>query len=194
MTELRTERLLLRHWREADLEPFAVLNADAEVMRFFPAVVDRERSDAVAGRLAEQIASRGWGLWAVEVPGVAPFIGFIGLQPVPFEAAFTPAIEVGWRLARPFWGRGYAPEGAAIALDYAFGPLGLVEVVSMTIPANLPSQRVMQKLGMVRDPKDDFDHPQLPAWEHRRHVLYRIDRDEWIRQRERARQTDGAAG
>jgi 3-dehydroquinate dehydratase / shikimate dehydrogenase len=175
-TTLTTDRLILRQWRESDLEPFAAMNADPEVMRFFPRRLDREASDAMAHRLSLRIDEQGWGLWAVEVPGVAPFIGFIGLAPIPFAAHFTPAIEVGWRLDKSAWGHGYAPEGARAALDFAFDRVGLDEVVSMTIPANLPSQRVMQKLGMTRDPADDFDHPHLPDWEHSRHVLYRIRR------------------
>lgn len=178
-TTLRTARLLLRPWRDADYEPFAELNADPVVTRFFPRTLERVESDAMADRLRARIDETGWGLWAVEVPGVAPFIGFIGLQPVPFAAPFAPAVEVGWRLARPYWGRGYAPEGAREALRFAFDVLGLDEVVSMTIPANEPSQRVMQKLGMSCDPADDFDHPRLPEWEHRRHVLYRHSREEW---------------
>lgn len=175
-TILTTDRLILRQWREDDLEPFAAMNADPEVMRFFPRRLDREASDAMAHRLSLMIDEQGWGLWAVEVAGVAPFIGFIGLAPVPFSAHFTPAVEVGWRLDKAYWGRGYAPEGARAALDHAFTRIGLDEVVSMTIPANRASQRVMQKLGMTRDPADDFDHPALPDWEHRRHVLYRLRR------------------
>ena len=176
MTTLHTERLVLRPWREDDLAPFAALNADPEVMRFFPRRLDADESNAMARRIGTQVDERGWGLWAVEVPGVAAFIGFIGLQPVPFEAPFGPAVEVGWRLARESWGAGYATEGARAAVDHAFSELGLDEIVSMTIPVNLPSQRVMQKLGMTRDPADDFDHPRLPEWEHRRHVLYRLHR------------------
>ncbi len=176
---LTTARLVLRPWRDEDLEPFAALNADPVVTRFFPRTLDRGASDAMATRIRARLEENGYGLWAAEVPGVAPFIGFIGLQWVPFETAFTPALEVGWRLAQQYWGRGYAPEGAAAALDHAFGPLGMDEVVSMTIPDNLPSQRVMQKLGMSRDPADDFDHPNLPDWEHRRHVLYRLRREDW---------------
>jgi ribosomal-protein-alanine N-acetyltransferase len=183
VTELRTDRLLLRQWRESDLEPFAAMNADPEVMRFFPRRLDRAASDAMAQRIERHLDELGWGLWAVEVIGEAPFIGFIGLAPVPFDAHFTPATEVGWRLDRAHWGRGYAPEGARAALDYAFGPLGLDEVVSMTIPVNVPSQRVMTKLGMTRDPADDWDHPNLPDWEHRRHVLYRLRRADWLRAR-----------
>lgn len=179
MTTLRTDRLILRPWRDDDLTPFAALNGDPEVMRFFPSAADRDRSDAMALRLGAQVDERGWGLWAVEVVRGAPFIGFIGLQPIPFEAHFTPAIEVGWRLAREHWGRGYAPEGARAAVEFGFGNLQLDEIVSMTIAANLPSQRVMQKLGMTRDPADDFDHPKLPDWEHRRHILYRLRSAEW---------------
>lgn len=176
---LTTDRLILRPWREADLEPFAALNGDPDVMRFFPRRLDREQSDAMAARLRDRVDEQGWGLWAAEVPGVAGFIGFIGLQPVPFEAHFTPALEVGWRLDKAYWGRGYAPEGARAALDFAFGALDHDEIVSMTIAANLPSQRVMQKLGLTRDPADDFDHPTLPDWDQRRHVLYRIRRADW---------------
>jgi ribosomal-protein-alanine N-acetyltransferase len=183
VTELRTDRLLLRQWRESDLEPFAAMNADPDVMRFFPRRLDRAGSDAMAQRIERHLAEVGWGLWAVEVIDEAPFIGFIGLAPVSFDAHFTPAVEVGWRLAKAHWGRGYAPEGARAALDYAFGPLGLDEVVSMTIPVNLPSQRVMAKLGMTRDPAADWDHPNLPDWEHRRHVLYRLRRADWNRSR-----------
>jgi RimJ/RimL family protein N-acetyltransferase len=178
MVSLRTDRLVLRPWREDDLAPFAALNADPEVMRFFPGVLDRERSDQVAHRIAADIDERGWGLWAADIPGSAPFAGFIGLTPVDFEAPFTPAVEVGWRLARAHWGRGYAPEGARAALIYAFDTLRLSEVVSMTIPANLPSRRVMEKLGMHRDPADDFDHPRVATWEHCRHVLYRLRRSD----------------
>ena len=177
MTTLRTERLILRPWRDDDLEPFAALNADPEVMRYFRGTLEREQSDIMARRLGELIDERGWGLWAVEVSGGAPFIGFIGLHPIPFEAHFTPAVEVGWRLAKDHWGRGYAPEGARAALDHAFNELELDEVVSMTTAGNLPSQRVMQKLGMTRDPRDDFEHPRLPAGDPiRPHVLYRLRR------------------
>ena len=187
---LTTQRLILRPWRESDLEPYAAMNADPEVMRHFPSILDRAASDASAARIQRFMDEHGWGLWAVEVKGGTPFIGFIGLQSPPFEAHFTPAVEVGWRLAKEHWGHGYAPEGAAAALDYAFGPttldkpgldkLGLGEVVSMTIGPNERSRRVMQKLGMIRDPADDFDHPKLPDWDLRRHVLYRITRDQWV--------------
>lgn len=176
---LRTERLLLRRWRDEDRAPFAAMNADPEVMRFFPSPQDRATSDALVDRADASFEERGFGLWAVEVPGVAPFAGFIGLWTPAFDAHFTPAVEVGWRLAAWSWGRGYAPEGAAASLAFAFGTLGLDEVVSMTTEANLPSRRVMEKIGMTRDPADDFDHPTYPDWEGRRHVLYRITADRW---------------
>lgn len=172
---LKTNRLILRPWKESDLEPFAKLNADPTVMECFPAPLSREESDALAHRLQAKMAEQGWGMWAVEVPGIADFIGFIGLYPVPFDAPFTPAVEVGWRLLHEHWGKGYAPEGAKAALDFGFQTLKLKEIVSYTAVANVRSRRVMEKLGMHRDPKDDFDHPKVPEGHPlRRHVLYRL--------------------
>jgi RimJ/RimL family protein N-acetyltransferase len=176
MTDLRTERLLLRQWRDDDLEPFAALNADAETMRYFPAPLTRAQSDAFAAYNRGRIAERGWGLWAVEVVGAAPFVGFVGLNEPRFEAHFTPAVEVGWRLARTHWGRGYATEAGRAAIAFAFAELGLEEIVSFTTEPNERSRRVMERLGMTHDPADDFDHPLLPDWPLRRHVLYRLRR------------------
>lgn len=178
---LETPRLILRQWTDADLEPFAALNADPEVMqRYMPGVLSREQSDAFAQRLRERMeADGGMGLWAVEVIGGPSFIGFVGLSPVAFDAHFLPAVEVGWRLARAHHNLGYATEAAGAALEYAFGQRGLPEVVSFTVVDNAPSRRVMEKLGMHRDPADDFDHPKLPAGHRlRRHVLYRLSADE----------------
>ena len=173
--ELRTERLLLRGWRPEDREPFAALNADEEVRRHFPSTLDRATSDAEADRHAAALEERGWGLWAVEVVGGDAFIGFIGLAPAPALAPCAPAVEIGWRLARRAWGRGYAPEGATAVLAHAFEVLGLEEVVSFTAVANAPSRRVMEKIGMTRDPSDDFDHLAVPVGSPlRRHVLYRL--------------------
>jgi RimJ/RimL family protein N-acetyltransferase len=175
--ELLTPRLVLRHWRDEDREPFAALNADHEVMRHFPSVLTRERSDAFVAREQTLLVERGWGLWAVEVVGSAPFIGVVGLSEPRFEAHFTPAVEVGWRLAREHWGSGYATEAAAAAVAFGFGDLGLEEIVSFTSVENARSRRVMERLGMTHDPNDDFDHPRLPeASPHRRHVLYRLRR------------------
>lgn len=178
-TELRTERLLLRGWRQEDREPFAELNGDPDTMRFFAAPLTRAESDALARRIEEGIEQRGWGLWAVEVLDAEPFVGFVGLAPVSFEAHFTPAIEVGWRLRRDHWGHGYATEAAGAALRFAFGELGCDEVVSFTSATNLPSRRVMERLGMRHDPADDFDHPLLPPGPLRRHVLYRSPASDW---------------
>ncbi len=174
MAEIRTPRLLLRPWRDADLPAYAALNADAEVRRWFPGILTRRESDAQAARLQEHIAAHGFGLWAVEVPGVAAFIGFVGLQHVTFAAPFTPAVETGWRLAREHWGRGYATEAARAALAHGFGPLALPEVVAFAVLGNMASRRVMERVGMRRDPAGDFDHPGLPEGSPlRRHVLYR---------------------
>ena len=180
MADLRTQRLVLRQWRDEDLEPFAALNADPEVMRHFPAVMTREESDGLAVGQRSLIAERGWGLWAVEVVGGAPFVGFVGLAEPRFDAHFTPAVEVGWRLAREHWGHGYATEAADTALAYAFDDLGLDEVVSFTTVANARSRRVMERLGMTHDPADDFEHPLLAEDDPiRPHVLYRLRRDDF---------------
>ncbi len=167
--------MMLRQWRDTDRAPFAALNADPEVMEHFHSVLTRAASDAFVDRIVSGMSARGWGLWAVEVVADGAFAGFVGLNPATFEAPFTPAVEIGWRLARLYWGQGLATEAARAALDYALGPLNLDEVVSFTTTTNLRSQRVMQKLGMHHDPADDFDHPALPAGHPlRRHVLYRI--------------------
>jgi RimJ/RimL family protein N-acetyltransferase len=177
MSELRTARLLLRQWRDADREPFAALNADPEVMRHYPAPLERAASDAFVEWARATIAERGWGLWAVEVVAGAPFVGFVGLNEPGFEAHFTPAVEVGWRLARPHWGHGYATEAARAAVAFGFEELGLDEIVSFTTVGNDRSRSVMERLGMTRDPADDFDHPRLAADDPLRpHVLYRLRR------------------
>jgi RimJ/RimL family protein N-acetyltransferase len=176
MAQLTTERLLLRQWCEEDLEPFAAMNGNPEVMRYFPATLTRAESDRFARHIQGLIAVHGWGLWAVEVADGAPFIGFVGLNRPRFEAHFTPAIEVGWRLSRPYWGRGYASEAGAAALTFAFDELKCPEVVSFTSLINEPSLRVMRRLGMSHDPADDFDHPAVPAGPLRRHALYRMRR------------------
>jgi ribosomal-protein-alanine N-acetyltransferase len=178
--QLRTERLVLRRWREEDREPFAALNADPRVMEHFPAPLSRAESDAMVERIEAHFEAHGWGLWAAEVVESGAFVGFIGLWPPGFEAHFTPAVEVGWRLACEHWGHGYAPEGARASITDGFERLGLDEIVSMTSVGNDRSRRVMEKLGMTHDPADDFDHPRIPAG-HRlqRHVLYRLLRADW---------------
>ena len=178
MTEtLKTERLLLRPFRDADREPFAALNADPAVMEHFPAPMTREESDGLVDRIMTQYDAWGFCLWAVEIQEIGQFIGFTGLSRPSFDAHFMPAVEIGWRLSKDAWGNGYATEAAFAALDHGFGPAGLDEIVSFTATTNLPSQRVMQKIGMTHDEAGDFDHPRLPDG-HRlqRHVLYRIAR------------------
>ena len=175
--ELRTDRLRLRRWLPTDLTPFAALNADRRVMEHFPAALSREESDALAARIEAHFDQYGFGPWAVEIPGLAPFAGFVGLSVPRFEAHFTPCVEIRWRLAAQYWGRGYATEGARVVSAFAFQTMGLGDIVSFTVPANLRSRRVMERIGMVHNPADDFDHPGLPE-KHplRRHVLYRMPR------------------
>jgi RimJ/RimL family protein N-acetyltransferase len=174
---LRTERLVLRPWRDDDLAPFAALSADPEVMRWIGALLPREESDAVAARIRAGFDQHGFGLFAVEVPGHTRFAGFVGLTVPAFEAHFTPCVEIGWRLARVHHGRGYASEGARAVLAYAFGHLDLDEVVSFTAASNEASRRVMERIGLARDPSGDFEHPKLaPGHPLRPHVLYRGSR------------------
>lgn len=183
--ELRTERLLLRRWKDSDHEPFARLNGDAEVMEHFPSTLDANQSGVMAELLDVGLAERDYGLWAVEVVDEEPFIGFVGLAAPTFEAEFTPCVEIGWRLDRPHWGNGYATEAATEVLRYAFEELELHEVVSFTSLTNEPSFAVMQRIGLHRDPADDFDHPNIDAG-HRlaRHLLARLRCDEWLARRE----------
>ena len=175
---VRTERLVLRPWRPEDLAAFRLMNADCEVMALMPSTLDAQKSDAQGLRLMEDIATRGWGLWAVEVPGIAPFVGYVGLnepaQLMPFQVDGLPGVELAWRLSRRHWGMGYASEAARATLDFAFGVLGLDQVVAYTVPHNLRSRAVMERIGMTRDRDGDFDHPLLePGHPLRRHVLYR---------------------
>ncbi|HTF56046.1 MAG TPA: GNAT family N-acetyltransferase [Planctomycetota bacterium] len=173
--EIRTPRLLLRGWRDGDVEHFAELNADPRVMEHFPAPFSPAETATMVARIRAHFDEHGFGLWAVEVPGVAPFIGFTGLSRPRFQARFTPCVEVGWRLAFDHWGRGYATEAAKAALAFGFEGLGLAEIVSFTAPINRRSIRVMEKLGMTRNPADDFDHPGVAAGHPLRpHVLYRL--------------------
>jgi RimJ/RimL family protein N-acetyltransferase len=166
---LRTPRLVLRPWRDHDIAAFIEMSADPVVMEYLPPA-----DEAWVARARAHWDEHGFGQWVVEMPGRAPFIGVVGLGTITFEAPFTPAVDVAWRLARPYWGRGYAAEAAKAALDYAFEQLGLGEIVALTVPANQRSRRVMERLGMNRSPQDDFDHPRLPEGPLRRHVLYRL--------------------
>jgi RimJ/RimL family protein N-acetyltransferase len=175
---LTTERLKLRPWRDEDLEPWAAMNADPRVREFFVNTLTFDESARQMRNFSDDIERQGFGLWAVEVTDGAPFIGFIGLTGASFFADFMPDIEIGWRLACPHWGHGYATEGARAALTYGFESLGLKEIVATTAVGNQRSRRVMERLGMTRNPADDFEHPNVPEGHPlRRHVLYRIRAD-----------------
>ncbi len=178
--ELRTGRLLLRRWRDTDRDAFAELNADREVMEHFPEPLPREESDALVDHIEVGFEQRGFGFWAVELVASGEFVGFTGLAVPGFEAHFTPAVEVGWRLKRSAWGHGYATEAARAAMTYGFDEVGVRQIVSFTPTNNVRSRAVMQRLGMSHDPADDFDHPSLPPGHPlRRFVLYRTSWDRW---------------
>ena len=175
---LTTARLLMREWRDSDREPYAELNADPDVMRHFPSTLTSRQSGEMIDRMATAWVDRGFGLWAVERLDTGDFVGFVGLAAPTWQTAFTPCVEVGWRLAKHHWGNGFAPEAGLAALEWGFANVDLPgdEIVSFTPVANVNSRRVMHKIGMVHDPTRDFDHPLLADWAERRHVLYRIDR------------------
>lgn len=172
-------RLLLRPWQKSDVPAFAALNADPQVMRYFPAPLSRGESDNLAARIQEKMHTQGWGLWAVSVKGGAPFIGFVGLNVPAADLPCSPCVEIGWRLALAHHGRGYASEAATAVLRQGFEHLHLPEIVSFTAACNRPSRRVMEKIGMQRS-AEDFDHPALPPDSPlRRHVLYKIQREQF---------------
>jgi ribosomal-protein-alanine N-acetyltransferase len=173
---LRTARLDLRQWSDADRAPFADLNADPEVMEHYPRPLTRDESDQLLDRLAARIREQGFGLWAAGRRSDGQLLGFVGLQHVPFEEHYTPAIELGWRLRRDAWGFGYATEAARACADYAFAELGVRELFAMARPANEPSRRVMSRLGMTHDPADDFRYPPAGQPGSLDYVLYRLAR------------------
>ncbi|GGU58388.1 N-acetyltransferase [Pseudomonas laurentiana] len=178
--ELESARLVLRQWQDDDLREFAAMCADPQVMRYFPAPLTRLESAALIGRLRGHFAEYGFGLWALERKDSGAFIGMTGLLTVNFNAAFAPAVEIGWRLARRHWGLGFASEAAWTCLRCAFAQLSLEQVVSFTSESNLPSQKVMQAIGMQQDPGSSFEHPRIPPGHPLRpHVLYRINRTQW---------------
>lgn len=171
--EISTERIILRQWRHGDFDPFSAMNADPQVMEFFPSTLSRAQSDATATRLMQLIDERGWGFWALEIPGVAEFAGFVGLHVPETVLPFSPCVEIGWRLARGYWGKGYATEAANAAMAFGFDELGLAEIVSFTAAINLRSQKVMQRTGMTWS-GEVFQHPNVDAASPLRpHVLYR---------------------
>jgi len=172
---LETERLILRRWKDSDREPFAEMNADPRVMEFFPDTLTREESDQLIENIESHFDNRGFGLFATELKAEGKLIGFIGLHVASFQAHFTPCVEIGWRIAVPYWGKGLATEGSREVIRFAFDRLKLENLVSFTVPENLASCRLMEKLGMTHNPADDFDHPKLPPGHRlRRHVLYRL--------------------
>lgn len=178
MIQLETSRLRLRPWRDEDFAPFAALNADPQVMAHFPATLDRAESDVLAARCQSLIEAQGWGFWATEIKASGDFIGFVGLHRPIAELPFSPCVEIGWRLARPFWGQGCASEAARAALSFAFNDLALAEVVAFTSLENRRSQAVMERLGMRR--AENFEHPALPPGHPlREHCLYRLVVSAW---------------
>jgi len=180
LIEFETKRLCLRQWRPEDREPFAELNADPRVMEYFPALLDRAASDAMAERCQSLIAARGWGLWAVEKRNTSEFMGFVGLHVPIFEFPFSPCVEIGWRLAFQYWGKGFATEAAQASLRVGFELLGLLEIESFTAVRNFKSRAVMERLGM-HETSQTFEHPHIPPGSFlRQHCLYRLLRDEWV--------------
>jgi RimJ/RimL family protein N-acetyltransferase len=173
---LRTDRLVLRRWQDSDREPFAELNADAETMQFFPSTLSREESDALIDRIEGRFETQGFGLWALEIAESGQFIGFTGLNPLPDDVPGAGGMEVGWRLARAAWHRGYATEAARAALDVWFGKGKMTEIYSMTSVLNEPSQAVMRRLGLTEYAR--WDHPRIPEGNPLRpSVTYRLLRD-----------------
>jgi RimJ/RimL family protein N-acetyltransferase len=180
MPSLSTPRLRLRRWKVEDQEPFARINADPEVMEHFPGPLDPGASDLLLNRIEQHFDEYGYGLWALETKDAMELIGFCGLAVPNFETEFTPAVEIGWRLGRNHWGNGYATEAAGAVLDYGFGEVGIDPILSWALPANHRSIRVMERIGLQPAPELDFDHPRFVDDDRlRRHVVYRITREEW---------------
>jgi RimJ/RimL family protein N-acetyltransferase len=175
---LTTERLILRPWQDEDLAPLFGINGDPESMRYFAATMNRAESDAWAARMRAHFAEHGWGFWVVAEAATGDFVGVVGLMTIPWQADFTPAIEIGWRIAPAFRRQGYAEEAARAAVEFGFGALGLAAIVAFTVPGNAASWKLMEKLGMRHE--GEFDHPRLPDSHHyRRHLLYRLTQAGW---------------
>ena len=179
IVELETARLLLRQWIEQDLPNFATLNSDPEVMEYFPALLSREESNAITEKCKSLIAEKGWGVWAVELKSSGEFIGFVGLHTPKPNLAFSPCVEISWRLHKKFWGSGYATEAAQEALSYAFNALNLNEVVSFTATTNSRSRSVMERLGFSNT-HENFEHPDIQKGHSlSKHILYKITKKQW---------------
>jgi len=180
LIQLETNRLLLRQWKNSDLQPFADMNSDERVMEFFPSTLSRPQSDEMASRCQALISESGWGFWALEEKSSGNFIGFTGLHIPTYDLPFMPCVEIGWRLDPEFWGKGLVTEAANAALKVGFEQLGLQEIVSFTVLENVKSRAVMARLGMIED-SDNFQHPALPAGHRlREHCLYRLSKDQWL--------------
>ncbi|KTC64957.1 acetyltransferase (plasmid) [Legionella adelaidensis] len=177
MSLIKTSRLILRPWQQSDVEPYFLINQDTRVIEFLPGSISKEQINDFMQYQNQQLKNRGYMLWAAELPDTRELIGFIGLNYFDKPAHFSPAVEIGWRLGSQYWGNGYATEGALACLDYGFNQLGINEIVAFTVPDNLRSRKVMEKIGMVQDIEGSFAHPKLPV-DHRlsKHVLYRIHR------------------
>ena len=178
--EIRTPRVLLRAWKETDRDAWALMNADAAVRQYFPTVLTREDADGEFERISGTVRQRGWGMWALEIPGKHAFAGFVGLNPPAYEAIWQPAVEIGWRLAQDTWHQGYATEAAEAAVEFAFEHLQLPQVLALSVTTNTPSHNVMDRLGMSRWHGMEFDHPRVPAdWPLKQHIVHRLMRDVW---------------
>ena len=179
LLEPETARLKLRQWRDSDRQPFAEMNADPRVMEYFSGMLDRAQSDALADRIQSLIKERGWGFWALERKSDEMFLGFIGIHSPSSKLPCSPCIEIGWRLAYPYWGRGYATEAGRMALQTGFKQLGFDQIVSFTALRNHRSRALMQRLGMV-DTGENFMHPDVPEDSGlKEHCLYRMSREDW---------------
>jgi RimJ/RimL family protein N-acetyltransferase len=185
MKRLETDRLILRHWRENDLTPMIAINQDPKVCDYFPEIGNRDTTIALIDRIIKHDEEHGFSLYAVEIKATHAMIGFLGLMTPSFEAHFTPAIEIGWRLSSQHWNQGFATEGAKAVLEHTFTDLNLNEVVSFTVVSNQASRRVMEKIGMQHHPNDNFDHPKLDVNSPlKRHVLYRLSKKDWLQEEE----------
>ena len=182
MIRIETDRLVLRNWREEDRQAFFEMNADPEVMRFFERTRSRAEADVAFDRFVREIDRNGYGFWAMELRDIGQVIGFTGLRDIHFDAPFTPAVEIGWRLLTSHWGNGYATEAARASLAYGFQQMALPEIVSFAVPENWPSRRVMERIGMRREPQYDFGYPDVtPGSPLARHVFYRLTVTDWRR-------------
>ena len=183
--ELKTERLLLRQWRSEDYTAFSKMNEEPDVMEFYPATLTQKESDAMADKIKNLIEKNGWGFWAVELIDESQFIGFVGLYEPAYILPVTPCVEIGWRLDKNYWGKGYATEAAMAALNFGFSELDLKEIFSFTSINNFKSRAVMERLNMYNT-NQNFEHPIIPENNPlREHVLYKIDKDDWLKSHER---------